>query len=695
MNLRRATFIQRLFLVISILGLFGGCSGSGGGSDKNAEPESIQVTIDKPTGPVTITQDTSVNFEGTVSGGTKPYTYSWNFGDGSTNSSQEDPGDKVFSKSGTYTVNFTVSDSKGVSDNAKVTITVNAKSTDTTPVATITSPAGNITINAGQSMNFQGSVSGGEAPFIYSWNYGGGATNSNLASPGNVVFSTAGTYTVTFSVTDADGDTNSKSIQITVNNLILSTWCRDADGDGYGNPNNSTQAASQPSGYVSSNADCNDSSSAIHPGATEIVGNGIDENCDGYDLKTWYRDADIDGYGNPSISTQANTQPSGYVANNTDCNDASAAIHPGATEICGDGIDQDCSGADLTCIPSSTKWRKTLGGTENDIAYSVQQTSDHRYVLAAGTYIIRTDEYGNELWRKTYGVGLLSVKQTTDGGFIAAGSGNSNVYLVKTDANGIEAWSKTFVGSGSDWAYQVEQTSDGGYLIVGGSASYLYLIKTDNAGNKTWSKTFGGPYLNNANRSYVTQTNDGGFILASNVWSSADTYSWLMKIDSNGNEVWSKEIGKNDSSFEPIINYSFQGHDGSYIFAGIIWVNYPSFYDYFIYKTDEDGNELSRSTVLATCNSAWSMSLTPDDGIIAVTITDSDYYYMAKIDSSGTLVWQRNMGQILGGSTMAYYIWPDAHQTADGGYIFEGCIFASANLYDILFIKTDSNGSYN
>ncbi len=132
-----------------------------------------------------------------------------------------------------------------------------------------------------------------------------------------------------------------------------STYYRDYDGDGYGDPNTSYDATFQPSGYITNRTDCNDYDSSIHPGATEIRGDGIDQDCNGSDLaslNTYYRDYDNDGYGDPDSPYETQSQPSGYVTNNTDCNDYDSSIHPGATEIPEDGIDQDCNGSDLSSI---------------------------------------------------------------------------------------------------------------------------------------------------------------------------------------------------------------------------------------------------------------------------------------------------------------------------------------------------------
>lgn len=107
----------------------------------------------------------------------------------------------------------------------------------------------------------------------------------------------------------------------------------DADGDGY-------------EGVLGTGDDCNDLDSKVNPSATEIC-NGVDDDCDGeidegLPTDTFYRDSDGDTYGDPSNSTQACSQPDGYVMNDEDCDDSNPEVHPGASEVCDDGLDNDC-----------------------------------------------------------------------------------------------------------------------------------------------------------------------------------------------------------------------------------------------------------------------------------------------------------------------------------------------------------------
>jgi hypothetical protein len=105
------------------------------------------------------------------------------------------------------------------------------------------------------------------------------------------------------------------------------TWYRDADGDGYGNPQVTVQACTQPAGYVGNDGDCDDADSGVGP------------------AKVWYEDGDGDGYGNYINTLKACRQPVGYVADSSDCNDEDASINPAAVEILGDEIDQNCDGS--------------------------------------------------------------------------------------------------------------------------------------------------------------------------------------------------------------------------------------------------------------------------------------------------------------------------------------------------------------
>jgi hypothetical protein len=161
----------------------------------------------------------------------------------------------------------------------------------------------------------------------------GWATRPGDCNDGNPNINPGATEICNFVDDDCDGQ-NDEGLRV--------TRYRDVDGDDYG----SNQAASvcvDTPGYSTNNRDCNDNNRNINPGVAEICGNGIDDNCDGRideNKLTFYRDRDGDGYGS-TTSVRACTLPTGYVTNNTDCNDGNRNINPGATEIC-NHVDDDC-----------------------------------------------------------------------------------------------------------------------------------------------------------------------------------------------------------------------------------------------------------------------------------------------------------------------------------------------------------------
>jgi len=127
------------------------------------------------------------------------------------------------------------------------------------------------------------------------------------------------------------------------------TWYGDADGDGYGEPTTTTLACAVPSGFAVAATDCDDTSGATYPGATEYC-DGVDTDCDGttdendaVDATTWYADMDGDSYGDLDATLVSCLAPPSFVADSTDCDDGATAVNPAATEVC-DGVDDDCDG---------------------------------------------------------------------------------------------------------------------------------------------------------------------------------------------------------------------------------------------------------------------------------------------------------------------------------------------------------------
>lgn len=170
----------------------------------------------------------------------------------------------------------------------------------------------------------------------------------------------------------------------------------------------------------------------------------------------------------------------------------------------------------------AVSWTRVLGGTGFDQALSLIQTSDGGYAFTGRTssfgagsndlYVVKLTAAGAVSWTQTVGgTGnefAWSIIQTTDGGYAIAGYTNSfgagldDLYVVKLDATGIVTWTRTVGDVDDDRAYSIIQTSDGGYVVAGSTRSYgagnldVFFVKLDAAGNSCCSSGTGG--TNNA-----------------------------------------------------------------------------------------------------------------------------------------------------------------------------------------------------
>jgi hypothetical protein len=186
---------------------------------------------------------------------------------------------------------------------------------------------------------------------------------------------------------NTDEDCDTKADDADPSAVGQQTWYSDADNDTFGAAP-SAFVCDPASGMVSNSTDCDDTKSAVHPGATEIC-NSIDDDCDALiddadggvtGRPTWYADSDSDGYGNLSVTQLKCVKPSGYVADNTDCNDAITGINPGATEVCDpSNVDEDCDAKADDLDPSATgksTWYRDADGDTYGLLASTSLACD-------------------------------------------------------------------------------------------------------------------------------------------------------------------------------------------------------------------------------------------------------------------------------------------------------------------------------
>jgi hypothetical protein len=283
------------------------------------------------------------------------------------------------------------------------------------------------------------------------------------------------------------------------------------------------------------------------------------------------------------------------------------------------------------------QWQKTLGGTNLDVAYSIQPTPDGGYIMAGETVSTNGNVIGNH--------------------------GSNDVWVVKLSSTGNLQWQKTLGGTNADVAYSIQPTPDGGYIFAGFTGSTngdvtgnhggqdSWVVKLSSTGSLQWQKCLGG--INYDRAQSIQPTPDGGYIVVGYTGSTngdvtgnhGGSDTWVVKLSSTGSIQWQKALGGTGDDFA----FSSQPTpDGGYIVAGVTQSN----------NGDVTGSHGSKD--------AW----------------------VVKLSSTGSLQWQKCLGGT--GYDEAQSIQP----TPDGGYIVavyttstDGDIIGNHGYYDAWVVK--------
>ena len=321
-----------------------------------------------------------------------------------------------------------------------------------------------------------------------------------------------------------------------------------------------------------------------------------------------------------------------------------------------------CLSDDNTGTPISLtgeiEWQKTYGGSGDDTARGIIETSDGGYAVIGYTNSIDGD---------------ITDKQVEENDF----------WVLKLDSNGNTEWQKTYGGSGDDKGRAIIQTTDGGYAITGPSKSGdgdgsnnegqhdHWIVKLDAQGNIQWEKSYG--FSGHDHSQSILQTNDGGYFIGGYLDVDAsgglgnETKGakhgvgefWVQKLDSNGNLEWRRYFGgsSNDRIYKVL-----QAHDGNYLLVGssessdFDISNTNGSYDVWVLKIDTQGNLLwEKSFGGSGIDNGYAATKTTDgnyliagtaissDGLVSNPKGNSDIW-MLKIDESGNLLWEKSFG---------------------------------------------------
>lgn len=352
---------------------------------------------------------------------------------------------------------------------------------------------------------------------------------------------------------------------------------------------------------------------------------------------------------------------------------------------------------------SNLKEGKTYGFPMTDEVIRKIISTDSGYLLlgdadfSAITYLLKIDEYGDTLWTKTYNIGTYEYGKdiaSIDDGYIITGrtfpNNNKEFFVMKIDTIGEVIWTKEYSGV---LATQMCVTQNEIVITGFGNPSWededFNVIKIDLEGNLIWHKTYNSP--DKKSDISFSLTKDGHSLLLAGASSdkvSINKNIYLVKIDSNGDTLWSKSYSIGSSS---TATSTLTTKDG-YIIGGYFTQNNED--GIFIHKIDKEGNTLFIQTHLDTQSLLLNQIIENHKGYMLAGSIGSlspqahDVYIM-QTDYEGNKLWSRTYGGTKDDRGRSI-----VKSNLDDGYIIAGTSDSFSKQWgDCYILKIDPNGT--
>lgn len=368
-------------------------------------------------------------------------------------------------------------------------------------------------------------------------------------------------------------------------------------------------------------------------------------------------------------------------------------------------------------VQGQAQLTRVYGGEGYDFGAEVIQTTDGGYLIAGSSssfdndlssqvLVFKTDQWGNVEWRKSLGGEFAdqaeSMVESADGNLLVAGftetvNSTYQFYALKLTTEGDTIWTRHYGGSEWDFCRQVAALPDGGFALFGQTYSYgagegdFYLVRIDSQGDTLWTKTYGGAFDESGES--IALAADGGYFLAgvTESFGAGGKDMYVVRTDAAGDTLWTKTFGGVEDDYCYAVAATA---DGGYVLGGGTFNLTPEKADFILRKEDGTQQWVKTESKLGD-NFLTDVIIEPGtQNVTAVGfLTESDEFggVDSRILRYGADGVWNNVAKNHG--TAAFDKIVDVKLTADGGYVMLGTTQGYLNRFDdIWMVKTDNQG---